>query len=248
MFTWDCCIQCHNAVSPTFIFGIRAFGCEVKVFMVTHLTHARYNARFRSQSLSADQTIEFATRSPRTTPGYGPRLPITPAVRTPSTSSVACLPSLVSLCSREPTRGILQRTCVGIWLQCTASTMTMVSLFGIGRRRILTVLTFPNPERMARRRRIRSRLSRNSKDNLIWIAEYERGGCMTALEWLENETGLDTRTKRILRMFVDVVDSYRILLVGWDRQVKTQQWMRISFYVTTRGSIYTHNMLIYKGR
>lgn len=42
----------------------------------------------------------------------------------------------------------------------------------------------------------------------MWVAEYERECCMTALYRLENETGLDARTKRVLRMFVEATDLY----------------------------------------
>ena len=54
------------------------------------------------------------------------------------------------------------------------------------------------------------------KDDLMWVAEYERECCMTALDRLENETGLDARTKRILRMFVDVTDLYGQIYVAKD--------------------------------
>lgn len=50
----------------------------------------------------------------------------------------------------------------------------------------------------------------------MWVAEYERECCVTALDRLENETRLDTRAKRILRMFVDVVDSYGQTYVARD--------------------------------
>ena len=50
----------------------------------------------------------------------------------------------------------------------------------------------------------------------MWVAEYERECCMTALDRLENETGLDARTKRILRMFVDVTDLYGQIYVAKD--------------------------------
>lgn len=61
-----------------------------------------------------------------------------------------------------------------------------------------------------------ARVEQKLKDNLMWVAEYERECCVTALDRLENETRLDTRAKRILRMFVDVVDSYGQTYVARD--------------------------------
>lgn len=54
------------------------------------------------------------------------------------------------------------------------------------------------------------------KSDLIWLAEYERACCMGALDRLVNETGLPTRTARILQTFVDVTDLYGQIYVARD--------------------------------
>ncbi|EED11984.1 terpene synthase family protein [Talaromyces stipitatus ATCC 10500] len=53
------------------------------------------------------------------------------------------------------------------------------------------------------------------KANLMWVAEYERKGCMRALERLD-ELGLDEQTKRMIKTFVDVTDLYGQIYVARD--------------------------------
>ncbi|KAL4905807.1 hypothetical protein BDW74DRAFT_177509 [Aspergillus multicolor] len=54
------------------------------------------------------------------------------------------------------------------------------------------------------------------KDDLMWIAEYERECCHRALEKLLEESSLDERECRVLRTFVDVTELYGQIYVARD--------------------------------
>ena len=54
------------------------------------------------------------------------------------------------------------------------------------------------------------------KDDLMYVAEYERECCDRALEKLLRETVVDARTRRILQAFVNVTDLYGQIYVQRD--------------------------------
>ncbi|PWY96735.1 Ent-kaurene synthase [Aspergillus sclerotioniger CBS 115572] len=54
------------------------------------------------------------------------------------------------------------------------------------------------------------------KEDLMWLAEYERECCFQGLMKLVNETGLDERTAKIVKTFVDVTDLYGQIYVARD--------------------------------
>lgn len=145
--------QTHPAVIRFQSSVQRTLRHKLEVLILTHIMHAEYNTRFRSQSLAQDRTMEFATPCS----SYYFWVHSTSADLTSFPYSFHFLSCLVvklgSLRSRESVRGIWQRACAD-------STMTVKALFGIERRRIRPALIFfPNfVKRTRRKMRIRRQL------------------------------------------------------------------------------------------
>lgn len=192
---------------------------ELKVFILAHLTHAEDNARFRAQSLAADRTTEFAT--PRSS--YYSWVRSTSADHTSCPYSFHFLSCLIAKPGEPAFKGVRQRYLAEDMCRHLATMCRQYNDYGsIVRDRAeknLNSVNFPEfceekatgagPKTVAQ-------LEQKLKDGLMWVAEYERECCMTALDRLENETGLDARTKRILKMFVDVTDLYGQIYVARD--------------------------------
>lgn len=195
---------------------------ELKVFILAHITHAEDNARFRSQSLAADRTTEFA--SPRSS--YYSWVRSTSADHTSCPYSFHFLSCLIAKPGEPAFKGARQRYLAEDMCRHLATMCRQYNDYGsIVRDRAeknLNSVNFPEfCEEGAEKRadtdpKTVARVEQKLKDNLMWVAEYERECCVTALDRLENATGLDMRAKGILRMFVDVVDSYGQIYVARD--------------------------------
>lgn len=61
----------------------------------------------------------------------------------------------------------------------------------------------------------------SAKEDLLWIAEYERQGLDVAIKMLEMELG-SVDLLRVLRIFVDVTDLYGQLYVLKDVGIRTR--------------------------
>ncbi|ODM14970.1 hypothetical protein SI65_09722 [Aspergillus cristatus] len=210
----------HPAVVRSPLSVQRTLRRELKIFILAHLTHAEDNARFRSQSLAADRTTEFAT--PRSS--YYSWVQSTSADHTSCPYSFNFLSCLIAKPGEPAFKGARQRYLAEDMCRHLATMCRQYNDYGsIVRDRAeknLNSVNFPefceDAEKAGAGPKTVAQVEQKLKDNLMWVAEYERECCMTALDRLENETGLDTRTKRILRMFVDVVDSYGQIYVARD--------------------------------
>ena len=192
---------------------------ELKVFILAHLTHAEDNARFRTQSLAADRTTEFAT--PRSS--YYSWVRSTSADHTSCPYSFHFLSCLIAKPGEPAFKGVRQRYLAEDMCRHLATVCRQYNDYGsIVRDRAeknLNSVNFPEfcgEESTGAAPKTVAQSEQKFKDDLMWVAEYERECCMTALDRLENETGLDARTKRILRMFVDVTDLYGQIYVAKD--------------------------------
>lgn len=61
----------------------------------------------------------------------------------------------------------------------------------------------------------------NAKEDLLWIAEYERQGLNTAIKQLGEELG-DSELMKALRIFIDVTDLYGQLYLLKDVGIRTR--------------------------
>ncbi|PLN83655.1 Ent-kaurene synthase, partial [Aspergillus taichungensis] len=212
----------HPAVTRSPPSVQRTLRRELKIFILAHLAHAQDNARFRAQTLAADRTTEFT--SPRSS--YYSWVRSTSADHTSCPYSFHFLSCLIAKPGEAAFKGPRQRYLAEDMCRHLATMCRQYNDYGsIARDRAEKNLNSVNfPEFCAEGvegtgaglKKTVVQVEQKMKDELMWVAEYERECCMTALDRLENETGLDARTKKILRMFVDVTDSYGQIYVARD--------------------------------
>ncbi|OJJ87164.1 uncharacterized protein ASPGLDRAFT_80046 [Aspergillus glaucus CBS 516.65] len=177
---------------------------ELKDFILAHITHAEDNARFLSQSIAADRTTQFATPC-----SYYYSWLLDRQIR------------WAGIQGSPPERYLAEDMCRHLATMCRQYN-DYGSIVRDRAEKNLNSVIFPEfceegaEKKAGANLKTVARVEQKLKDNLMWVAEYERECCVTALGRLENETRLDTRTKRIPRMFVDVVDSYGQIYVARD--------------------------------
>ena len=180
---------------------------ELQTFILAHLNHAEDNARFAAQDLAPDATTPFAT--PRSS--YHAWVRSTSADHTSCPYSFRFLGCLVACPGRAPFEGARQLYLAEDMCRHLATLCRQYNDYGSIVRdraeRNLNSVNFPEFDGGSEQKR---------KDDLMWLAEYEREMCVRALERLTTEMGLDARMKRILRTFVDVTDLYGQIYVARD--------------------------------
>ena len=193
---------------------------ELEIFIMAHLTHAEDNVRLGSQALAMNRTTPFAL--PRSS--YFSWVRSTSADHTSCPYSFVFLQCLMAKSGLPAFRGAKQKYLMESMCRHLATMCRQYNDFGsIARDRAeknLNSVNFPEFHEYTRMGTAKYEATiekdgQRLKEELMWIAEYERT-CMSMTAEKFEEVGLEERTKHILRVFIDVTDLYGQIYVARD--------------------------------
>ena len=189
---------------------------ELQTFLLAHIAHAEDNLRFAKQAHTAHSTTQFTTQ--KTT--YFEWVRTTSANHTSCPYSFALFSCLVSKPGQDWFQGVKQKY-LAQDLACHLATMCrQYNDYGSIRRdraeRNLNSINFPEFEAEVRGEMTAdsSEVESRLKEDLFWVAEYERELLGTIIGRLTEQLG--QAKMEILQVFIQVTDLYGQIYVARD--------------------------------
>ncbi len=206
----------HPKVIQSSVSSQRHLRRELENFLLAHITQAEDNMRFAQQKHAAHRTTQFS--SPKDT--YFEWVRTTSANHTSCPYSFAFFNCLISKPGQDYFQGIKQKYLAQDLSRHLATMCRQYNDYGSILRdraeRNLNSINFPEFEAETEDQmmdddgKIESRL----KENLYWVAEYERDFLDTIVQRLEEQVG--QAKMEVLKVFVQVTDLYGQIYVARD--------------------------------
>lgn len=241
-------ILCQEAVKSSPLYLRAKLGYDLEAFLLAHVAQAEDNNRFRAQSLSNDANGGAVPAKENGENGTAKTQSVVPAVKydTPgqsfyhwlhrtSAEHTSCPFSFVffnclihtvpsadhQILSSARTIYLAEDVCRHL-----ASICRIYNDLGSAARDAdegaVNSLNFPEFFFRASRNNLTiAKQDITAKEDLLWVAEYERQGLNVAMEQLERELG-DGDFLRALRIFIDVTDLYGQLYMLKDVGIRTR--------------------------
>ena len=215
----------------------RRLTSEVQTFLLAHVTYAEDNQRFSTQRNPGVPPNDDDER-PLHNGGLGGLfiigfavLPRTiPRVHSRSSSSISSsarrCPAGLQMFLALRARPMWQKTSAATSRACAACTTTNTAPWSeTPTSKNLNSVNFPefHPESRSRARAGVDTWGQEAKRDLLWIADYERGGLQAALDLLAAELGNQQRqTINATKLFINVTDLYGQIYVLKDIGTRTK--------------------------